>query len=131
MLTTILNIGRDILTDVMLPALATVLAGYAVAFLKKALERWQIKLTMEQEERLRQLAKDAVLRVEEMAAQVEKTGNVISAGSKLTMAVNEVQSRIGKQDVTREEAASAVESALPTVGLGATFPKPEPFPRSK
>lgn len=127
----ILDLVKDGLVQLVLPSLATVIAGYGIAFLKRMLERYGLKITTEQEERLRQLAKDAVLRAEELASKRIKAGGTgMTPNEKLTFAVNEIQARM--PDLNLPDAAAAVEAALPKVGLGAASePKPKPFPSAR
>lgn len=57
-------VGSQLL-ELVLPALATVIAGLVVGLLRKMLKKLQLELTAEQDTRIRQLVADAVRTVEE------------------------------------------------------------------
>lgn len=60
------TIGKGIL-ELVLPTLATVIAGYVVLFMKRLAAKHGVDLTEKQEERLKQIVVQKVHAVEEMA----------------------------------------------------------------
>lgn len=129
-------IFKDLLVNVVLPPLVTALAGLAVAVLSKKLKQYGLELTREQEQRIRELATDAILRQDEKAAASFLKGeSVAKGGEKLDAAAKELMS---KTKLTYAEAVDAVIATLPRTPAGALVsvaggakPSPKPFPTAR
>jgi hypothetical protein len=103
---------------VLLPPLATVMAGFAVALLNKKLKQMGIELTDAQDERLRQLVRDGILAAEEAA---HRNPN-LSSTEKHAIAVNQTVAR--DPDVSLQTASRVVDQVLPVVRAELENPPP-------
>ena len=95
--------------EVLLPPLATAIAGLLVAYLAKALKKAGLELTNAQDERLRQLVRDGILAAEEAA---RRNPNLTSVEKK-AIAVNQAVARAPSVKV--ETASRVVDQVLPEV----------------
>jgi iron-sulfur cluster repair protein YtfE (RIC family) len=94
------------------------LAGLLTAVLVRLFKKFGIDLDAQKQAQLEYYAKQAVLRVEELAAQqLRKYQQSLTSEAKLSKAVSDVVEHVPR--ATREQAADAVHAALPQVGLGA------------
>lgn len=101
-----------------LATLATAIAGYLIALLRKKLQQAGVEFTDSQREAIEKLAREKILWVAEQVAKLIKGGQQPpSSIEKLRMAVTEMQ----KVDpsIKTEVAERVVEAVLPTTGLGA------------
>jgi len=89
-----------------LPILATIIAAQLVKLLQRQLKRIKIELTTEQEDRLKVVAHDAIMAVEEAARR-----SAMSPAAKKDMAVNKVIAKL--PHVAEEAAHEAVDAQLP------------------
>lgn len=100
-----------------LTALAGVLAPILVKWAIGQLEKVHLTVSAERAAQLEYLAKQAILRAAELAAQQAKKGGAEPSGAaKLQIATADVTA---KMDVTPAEASDAIHAALPQVGIGA------------
>lgn len=98
------------LVELVLPSLATMVAGLAVASLQKVLKKQGLELTQAQEQRLRVLAEDAILQVEEMARRQQ---GQMTSEQKAEEATRIVAARA--PEVSRNAIKAAIDSVLPIV----------------
>lgn len=118
-------IGRELLQGAM-PILATAIAGMVVALLRKQLAKVGIIVTKEQEDRMRELAKDAVLAIEERNARAVKDGGKpMTSEQKAGAAFDLVVDKMPKAPAA--DVGRAIDAALPKMrsflGKG-SFPVP-------
>jgi len=91
-----------------LPTLATAIAGYVVALLAKQLQRAGIQLTDAQDERLRAIVRDAIRYAEEQARR-----NPLTGSEKRAIAVNQSVARV--PSISVDTAERVVDQQLPVV----------------
>jgi len=97
----------------------TLLVGVLVALAVKGLRRLGLDVEVKQEQQLGALARQAVLYVEEIAAQqLKKQMRTWSPDEKLARAMQVVQDKLPKADAG--DVRRAVHAALPDVNAGAT-----------
>ena len=94
------------------------IAGLLVALLVKGLKRVSISLNAAAQDRLRRIAEDAVMYVEEWAADRIKRHIPTSSGEKLNNAVTTILDRV--PGVSEEEARKIVKATLANLQMGAT-----------
>lgn len=92
--------------EILLPALATALAGLLVAFVTKKLQSIGITVEVQQQQQLKDLATHTVLAVEE---QAKRTG--LSGEQKDTLAVAKVQEKL--PNAKPADVRDAIDAALP------------------
>jgi hypothetical protein len=103
-------------------SMASVAAGAIVTWLVRVAQRAGLEVTAEQQAQLINLAKQAILKAEEYAAQQLKTQAPLSSSAKLQIAVEHMTDA----GVTKKDAVDVIQATLPTVGLGATAPVVSP-----
>ena len=101
------RIGLQVL-DLLLPSLATVLAGFLVAVASKYLKKLGIEVTDAQDARLRQLVRDGIMAAEEAAHREPLTSK-----EKNAIAVNQVLTR--EPDIQLDTVKRVVDQVLPSV----------------
>lgn len=100
-----------------LTASAGVIAPIAVKLLLAQLKKIHITVSAERQGQLEYLAKQAVLRTAELAANKKKVTGVVTSGpDMLQIATVDI---MAKSDATPKEAADTIHAVLPQVGLGA------------
>jgi hypothetical protein len=97
------------LMHLVLPSLATILSGLIIALATKQLQKLGIQVTNEQDARLRQLARDAIMTAEEMAHRHPELTGV----EKNAIATNQVVSR--EPTINVATAARVIDQQLPLV----------------
>jgi hypothetical protein len=108
-------IGKGLL-ELVLPGLATVIAGQVVALLRRLATKQGIAITAAQEERLRKVVADVIRRVEEAARRQHMTPD-----QKRTAATDGILRELagvmpqGSEAPTRETVGKMIDSVLPTV----------------
>lgn len=108
-------------------ALAGVVAGYLVKLLAAAAKRIGLQITTEQEERARELARQAVLYAEEWAAKLAKERLAPSADAKYQRAKETLLKSL--PGLTSEQLDQLVQSAVAALpGVGATGSSTSPPP---
>lgn len=111
--------------ELILPTLATALAGLGVAFLSKKLQSLGITVDQQQQQQLKDLAAHAVLAVEEQARRQS-----MSAGAKNDAAVAIVKDKL--PNATTADVNIAIDAALPKAraipSTPATFGRTMPIP---
>lgn len=106
------------LIEELLKGLGVVLTGALVALAVKLLQRFGIALDVERQQQLESMARQAVARVEEIAAQHAKAQVREWTGpEKLSAAVTDIVEQLPRVD--REEAKAIVQAVLPSMGIGA------------
>lgn len=96
-------------------ALAPVLVVWAINQAKKI----GLQVSADQQAKLEYLTKQAILRAEEWAAARVKVNLPVSAGDKLTQALNDLTASAG---IDAQTASDAIHATLPQLGLGASAP---------
>lgn len=96
------------LVEVVLPTLATAIAGLVVVLLRKWSQKAGLDLTEQQEQRIRQIVVDAIARAEEIGRR-----ETLSSEDKRTIATQSVRRQV--RDLTDSQIAELVDSTLPAV----------------
>lgn len=97
------------LFEIVLPALATALAGLLVVFLTKKLQSIGITVDQQQQQQLKELATHTVIALEEQA----RRSSMLSGEAKDAIAIATVQKKL--PNATPEDVRMAVDAALPKV----------------
>lgn len=106
------------LIEEVLKALGVVLATGLVALVVQLLKRMGIALDVERQQQLESMARQAVAKVEEIAAVHAKAQVREWTGpEKLSAAVADIVEKLPRVD--REEAKAIVQAVLPSMGIGA------------
>lgn len=106
------------LSNELVHALAPVLVAGIMALIGFAIKKVHLSISADTQARLQVIAQQAVLSVEERAAAlVAQELRKWTPAEKLNAAISEVLQRL--PNVSAEEARSAVNAALPQMGLGA------------
>lgn len=105
-------LGQTLL-EVVLPSLATVIAGLVIGLLSRYLKKVKIELTAEQEARLRAIVEDAVKATEEVARRQATAGTVMSSRDKDSMTATAVLNAM--PDLPAGQLRTAIDAALPEV----------------
>lgn len=108
-------IGKGLL-ELVLPGLATVIAGQVVALLRRLAKKQGIAITEAQEERMRKLVADVIRRVEEAARRQPMTAEqkrVAATDGILRELTRELP--VGSEAPTRETVGKMIDSVLPKV----------------
>lgn len=100
-------LGQQLL-QVVLPTLATAIAGLLVGLLTKYLKKINLEVTIEQEERLRKIVEDAVKATEEAARRA-----TMSSAHKDDLAQRIVRTQV--PDIPPHKLRVAIDAALPEV----------------
>lgn len=109
---------QETLLNPLLSLLANALAALAVAVVVKYLQKLGVEVKAEQRATLETIAKQTILRIEELAmARAKAGGSPWSAQEKLVRAVDAIEIELPK--VPREDIVKMVHATLPAVGLGA------------
>jgi len=108
------SIGKGLL-ELVLPGLATVIAGQVVALLRRLAKKQGLAITEAQEERIRKLVADVLRRVEEAARRQHMTPE-----AKRTAATDGILRELahetpGLEPPTRETVGKMIDSMLPKV----------------
>jgi hypothetical protein len=104
--------------DQVVQYLGAILAAALVAVVVQVFRKLGFSLDAERQAQLEYYAKQAVLKVEEEAANYAKTHTVkLDPETKLRRAISAVVAKLPRVD--EAEAAAVVKAALPQVGLGA------------
>jgi hypothetical protein len=90
------------------PALATALTAAVMAVLKRQFERLGLELSSQQEQRVKQIVLDVVLRVEELARRNDLTGQ-----QKADIAQTELRAAL--PELSEEAIAKMIDTTLPVV----------------
>lgn len=101
------------LVEIVLPTLATAIAGLIVALLSKYLKKVKIELTVEQETRLRQVVEDAIRATEEAARRQAAKGIRMTSHEKEQLTARAVLQKM--PDVPAGQLKLAVDAMLPEV----------------
>ncbi len=109
-------VGKGLL-ELVLPGLATVIAGQVVALLRRLAKKQGIAITDAQEARMRKLVADVIRRVEEAA----RRNPAMTADQKRTAATDGILRELsgalpeGSETPTRETVGKMIDSVLPQV----------------
>jgi len=106
------------LIDVVLKGLGALLVGALITLVGKLLQRMGIALDVERQQQVESMARQAVAKIEEIAAnQAKARVRDWTGGEKLSAAVADVVAKLPR--VSHEEAVSIVQAVLPSMGIGA------------
>lgn len=109
----------ETLIDAIVKTLGGALLVALIALAAKLYTRMGIALTVERQQQLESAARQAVMRIEELAAAQLKLGLAAWNGpQKLSAAVTDIVDKLPRVD--RSEAERIVQAVLPSLGLGAT-----------
>ncbi len=104
-----LSLLSGFLIKLVLPAVGSALSALALRILNQQLKRVNISLTSEQEARVRELVRDAVLQVEEIARRDKS----LTSADKASLAEDLVKSKL--PDLSTAEAQRQIDAVLPEV----------------
>lgn len=117
-----LSLFTGLILKFVLPTLGTALSGLVLRLLAQQLKRVNISLSADQEERVKQLVKDAVMQVEEIARRTP-----MSSPQKQQMAEEIVAAKLPK--LLPAEMRSTIDAVLPEVRRQLTPSNPATFGR--
>lgn len=105
-------IGQGLL-EVVLPGVATLAAGQSVRLLGKLAKKQDLDLSAAQEERVRRIVADAIMRTEELA----RRSQTMTGDQKRTATTDAVlhELRIEGEAPSREAVGKMIDTALPAV----------------
>lgn len=110
------SIGKGLL-ELVLPGLATIIAGQVVGLLRRLAKKQGLAITEAQEERIRKLVADVIRRVEEAA----RRNPTMTADQKRTAATDGILREIalevppGNDPPTRDTVGKMIDAMLPKV----------------
>ena len=111
----------DMLLQIVLPSLATIVGGMIVGLLNKQLKKAGIELTQAQQDRVKELIQDAIRATEEAARRESMTSEEKRAKA-IVAATLAITSAPSIPDMPREEIEAALDSQLPIVRKQDTAP---------
>ena len=110
----LVNGVSDKLIELVLPALAAAVAGYAIVALRKVAQRFGLALSEEQEAKIRRVIHEAILRVEELKRQGAQANQApLSPSAALAVAARDVKAILPALDQAEIEAR--IHAELPKI----------------